>query len=376
MALRRWRWVWGPVVAAALLAALLLPGGEPRGGLFLWLWEPAWGPRGNLTFRDDVQRAVNTQHTRLRMARLSDSLTAASHGPRSLHSPDGTVAVVYQAPIAADTARLWLKAAMAELAHLPAALPGGTPIVIALMAQPLRSGVREFDFSWWGARRILPTPQRRACIIGFNLNRPGSSGSGSTAQGPKWPVLGMCSLYHVFGIPGPDTRRWLNRVRWDDQRGVVASAAPQPERRREIPRPGFVQPAQWSYWYSGVPWIQIACLRGERSVCERYAVEGAPTYWWSYSDLQGSELVLYLLANGTPTQFASFWRSGLPVREALRQAYGQPAGELAYRAYTQWYYAQPGGPRARPRLLLAGLVWAGAALALAVVAGRRWTTEI
>jgi hypothetical protein len=46
-------------------------------------------------------------------------------------------------------------------------------------------------------------------------------------------------------------------------------------------------------------------------------------------------------------------------------------------AFQHWYTAPaPGTPWGSARDSLVGLVWIGLALALAVVAGRRWTTEI
>jgi hypothetical protein len=151
--------------------------------------------------------------------------------------------------------------------------------------------------------------------------------------------------------------------------------------RRPVPRFEIERPELWGSrpweWYYGTPWVAIGCLDGSWALCERNVrIRPGVSYWWSSMDAQAAQLVAFLLANGTSAQFAAFWRSPLGVGDALRQAYGRPAGQLAYESFSHWYSTKPGGPRAGPRLLLAGLFWAGAALALALVAGRRWKTEI
>jgi hypothetical protein len=156
---------------------------------------------------------------------------------------------------------------------------------------------------------------------------------------------------------------------------TLAEAA-RPVQRIEMQRPDLSNRQAWE-WYWSTPWVAIGCLDGSWLLCERNVrIRPGGSYWWWYADPRLAQLVAFLIANGSPAQFAAFWRSRLSVGDALRQVYGRPAGQLAHDAFDHWYGARPGGPRAGPRLMLAGLFWAAAALALALVAGRRWTTEI
>lgn len=384
MALKRWRWVWAPVLAAGILAVLLLPGGQlSQAGLMFWFlpqqleYYPRW------SFRSDVQTALRVQRERLVLAQRADSIVAAARGPRALRAWGAAVTVVYETPILADTARLWLQAALAELARYPGGASSGGRMVVALYSNPARAHSRDYANTNWSTRRLLPDPLGAACIVEVNLV-PRESRQGMMRrppQRPAGPFLGWCGLFQRFGSPGPAIARWIGLGRWRGNGSVDAgwsslvADAGRPIPRREIYRPDLSESYQWA-WYWGTPWVQLACLRGTRSLCERNAkISGSQDYWWFF-EFRGSELVAFLLAGGTPAQFAAFWRSPLGVADALRQAYGRTAGQLAYEAFSHWHYASPGGPRAEPRLLLAGLFWAGAALALALVAGRRWKTEI
>jgi len=382
MALSRWRWIAAPVLAAALLAVLLLPGSEiSRTGVLSWFFGPTWspGPRG---LREDVRLAVEVQRSRLREAARADSAVGAARLSRAVRSPGGGLTVVYETPLAASDARVWLEAAAAELARYPSAGGEGVPIVVTLYSNPLRAQSRDFAFYAWDPRRVVVSDSGRgACVVEVNLvpRRDARGTLRQRSRRPGAPILGVCALYQRFGMPGQAVDHWMSggafgygfgAAQWstalaDASRSVI---------KLEIQRPGLGDLRNW--WW-GSPWVAIGCLDGTASLCERNAsVTRGAGPWLFYSDPRSLQLVAYVLAHGSPAQFAAFWRSPRSVGDALRDAYGRPAGQLAFAALSHWYYAAPGGPRAELRLLLAGLVWAAAALALAFVAGRRWTTEI
>lgn len=387
MALSRWRWIWGPAVAITLLAVLLLPGRgtPPTGGIleFLTGGEMTYTPR---RFRDDVESALQMQRARLRDLRRADSIVAATHGPRVLRGRGAGIALVYETPLASTDARRWLDAAEAELAQYASTPAGGAPLVIVLYSDPARARRAEFkEFRWW-LRRRLPDSLQGACTVEVNLVPWGREPAGAArARTPLRAFLGLCGLARKFGAPGPQVARWMGGASfyfrgdpgdapaWN---AALAEAAI-PVSRLPVRRPEVtVGQAGWQ-WYWGTPWVPIGCLHGAPSLCERNAhIRGDAGMWWNFGDPRTAQLMAHLLRAGTPEQFAAFWRSPLRVGDALERAYGRPAGQLAYEAFTHWYYAEPGGPRAEPRFLLAGLLWAAAAVALALVAGRRWTTEI
>jgi hypothetical protein len=387
VALSRWRWVWGPAVAIALLAVLLLPGRDMTvsGGILQILAgsELSYTP---WSFRQDVEAALRAQRARLRGAQRADSIVAATHGPRVLHGRDAGVAVVYEAPLTPGDVRGWLDAAEQEIALYAGAGSGGSPVVIALYSNPARAHTPEFkNYHWW-IRRELPDSSQAACIVEVNLVPWGREPPGSArSRKPLRAFLGLCGVTRRFGTPGPRVARWMgvaggmfrgdagDAPAWNTALAEAVITVP----RRQVERPDVTIGQQGWQWWWGMPWVPIGCLHGARSLCARNArIRGDAGIWWGFVDPRTAQLVAHLLRAGTPAQFAAFWRSPLPVGDALERAYDRPAGQLAFEAFSHWYYAAPGGPRAEPRFLLAGLFWAGAALALALVAGRRWKTEI
>ena len=386
MALKRWAWIWGPAAAALFVAVLLLPAGGETGRPFLYfLYQGSFGSEGNASFRNDVRRAVDVQRARLRDAERADSLAAAARGPRAVRSRDGGVAVAYEVPLSATDARGWLAAAEKELARYPAVAGPGAPLVVALYSNPARAKGREAGFyRWTTVRRLPPDSPRSPCVVEVNLV-PQELRMPRVRQVPPSSTgafLGLCGLYQRFGVPGPEIARWMVRGGWraygfgDGGWMATLAEAGRPVPRIEMRRPDLSKDRPWE-WYWGTPWVAIGCLDGSWWLCERnVGIRSGDYYWWWYSDPRLAQLLAFLLAHGTSAQFAAFWRSPLGAGDALRQAYGRPAGELAHDAFSHWYSVALGGPRARPRLMLAGVFWAAAALALALVAGRRWTTEI
>ena len=385
MALSRWRWIWGPALAVVLLAVLLLPGsGAPAsGGILQFLQgnEMSYPPA---SFRNDVQAAVRTQHGRLRSLQRADSIVAALRGPRVLRGRVANVALVYETPLTSTDARAWLDAAETELSQYPSPSQAGSPLVVALFSNPARARTPEFENYRWWIRRRLPDALQTTCTVEVNLVPWGRAPQRSPrATKPLRAFLGLCGVARTFGPPGPKVARWMevdpgflgdggDAPAWNTALAEAAVTVP----RHLVARPEIIVGQAGWQWYWGAPWVPIGCLHGAPSLCERNAhIRGSAGIWWGYAVPRTSQVVAYLLTTGTPAQFEAFWRSPLPVGDALERAYGRPAGQMAYEAFSHWYYASPGGPRAEPRPLLAGLFWAAAALALALVAGRRWTTE-
>jgi hypothetical protein len=397
MALKRWGWLAGAVLAALLVAIALLPPRLPnRTGMLLGVVAVS-GPelrayyRGNdqfgseySQFREDLLAARLTQRERLRRAVLSDSILMVARGPHALTSADGLITLVYERPLTADSARFWLGALGRELALYPKRTVPGTRLVIALLSDSLRAqpGVREATYL--GNHEFLDQASSAGpCLVTVSLLPRLSWGRNAvghdSAGRPVSRLLGTCAVYARFGAPGAGVRRWVasaSNYYWGGPLTWLLQEARRHVETYEIPYSWNNTP-----WNGEVRWLEIGCLRGGAAPCRREAglnrgQDGWLPYYISVSSVR-SRLVAYLLATGTPEQFASFWHSPRPVAEALARAYGTPAGELAMSAYRHWFAAPPSAqPMGSARNAATGLVWVSLALALAVIAGRRWKTEL
>jgi hypothetical protein len=389
VALTRWRWLWGPALAALVLAILLLPPQVPQArgllasfGLFETYWE--FGP-GNW-FRESLRAAIDGNERLVVDATLADSLLAAARGSRALHSADGSVAVVYETPLTADSARVWLRAASAELALYPKATSGGLPIVVGLLSNPARERSRRGD-DWslrFGTRALFSAASSRgACVVTVTLlsraaERVRRLVAHDASGQPLGRFLDLCAVYGSFGLPGVAVGQWSQR----GHNMYLLDRDPLALRMQEARRTLSLQEVSTSsedYWFAGVIfWREVGCLRGATTLCERASGlmwEPERRYFRSYF-FSGGQLLAFMLTQGTPAQFAAFWRSPMPPAEALASAYGRPAGRVALSAFSHWYSATSlPGPRADGRVVLAGLVWAGAALAVAALVGGRRKTE-
>ena len=387
MALKRWRWVWGPLLAAALVVVLTLPPGLPAAqgilSVFGLPYSPWQYPPG-MVHRAAVEGALTQQRRRLREELLADSILAATRGPRVVRSGDDAVTIVYEDPLTADSARRWLRATLAELDLYPKGKGRGLPVVVALLSSPrrhpdLRNELRQSSVLWL-PRTATAGP---ACIVTLNLRpQPRSWWSGASlvvhdpGVGPVGRFLDYCALGGRYGAPGASVARWAgSSPEWYWRASSLATRLW--EARRSVRKEGIERSWPYSFWYGQVSWVVVGCLDGDESLCARSVGLGSARESGEQYYLFERRLVLaHLLAAGTADQFAAFWRSPLAPPDALQRAYGRPAGRLALEAFSHWYSVPPAAPRAEPRLMLAGLLWAGAALALALVAGRRWTTEI
>ena len=386
MALMRWRWICGPLLAAAVVVLVTLPPGIPsqRGLLsFFGLAYSQWQRDPGAAHRAAVEEAVGRQRSRLREELLADSILAATRGPRVVRSSDGAVTVAYEAPLSADSARAWLRAAVAELNLYPKPQGRGVPIVVALLSNPgRRFDAREQYFESTVNWVHQAATGGHACIVTLNLARGQRTWWSSAslvvrdpAVGPVGRFLDVCALEGRFGPPGAAVERWAeSRPFWYWRAALLATRLS--EARRSVRKEDAARLSEYTYWYGQVSWVVVGCLGGSEGLCARTAGLGPAGEFGEGYYLERRLILGHLLATGTADQFATFWRSPLAPRDALQQAYGRPAAWLALAAFRHWYSAPPATPRAEPQLMLAGLAWAGAALALALVAGRRWTTEI
>ncbi len=385
---RRW-WILGPSLAAVAILAFALPPQVPVGLGFVesffgttYYREAPHDPTG-----DAVRAAVRAQRSRFRERILADSVAREARGPGALRSADGAVTVVYGRLITRDSARVWLEAAAGELALYPGADSRGLPVVLALFSAPARSGSgsERLMFSQSVFTLKAAAASAGACIVFVNLTPRADwylrDLVAHDANGrPLGRFLDVCALYGRFGLPGRAISAWANRGPSWYWGGYDRLSRRMQEARRTL-RPDTVT-AVWTYstyWRGAVQWAPIACLRGGTATCARIAgLEPFSTdiFWWS-TRLTRGQVLTWLLASGTPAQFAAFWRSRLSPARAIEGAYGQSAGTVLMEAFRHWQSApEPGGPRAEARAVLAGVAWAGLALALALVAGGRRMSEM
>lgn len=388
MALKRWRWLVGPVVAAALVAIVILPPGVPTRpvslfGLGSWaVWYPDYfgADTGRSQFRADVQAARSEQRTRLLHATLADSIVAVARGPRAFHSRDGLVSVVYEAPLTPDSARFWLEAVTHELDLYPRGPTAGMPLVVALLSSPVRADPANRATFEWGVWELLDqTASTGTCVVTVNLL---TRSWGRLAVGrdldrrPVSHLLGACALYARFGAPGGGVARWMETAwrryyYWGDPLTTQLQEA----RRRVLPN-RTLGDLDW-LWYSDVRWLVGGCLSGAESLCVRAAgLDPEPGSPFLYRLLPRSQIVAYLLATGTAQQFAAFWHSSERPAAAMAAAFGEPAARLSASAIRHWYTLPASArPWGNARDELAGLAWLVLALLVAVAAGRRWKVE-
>ncbi len=281
MALRRWGWLWGPVLAALVLAIGLLPPTIPSGeGLLAAFGQPEYGRvyRPGV-FRESVERAVSVQRRRVQDVRLADSLLRAARGASALRSADGLVTLVYERPLTRDSALVWLRAASAELALYPMATTPGLPLVVGLLTDSARGGRGRERFMIFPTRVLTGAAAGRgACVVAINLFSPRAKAAWWTLvarDGGGHPVgrfLDVCALYGRFGVPGTAVAKWVDRgPNWFwggyDELGMRLQEARRPVRRDDLPT--WVEYS--TPWTGAVPWLPIGCLDGATRSCAQAA---------------------------------------------------------------------------------------------------------
>jgi hypothetical protein len=393
MAVSRMRWVWVPVVALLVISAALLPPREPSENdalaAALGLAErTAPATREHYAIRA-VQEAVARQKDELEYDRFDDSLRAAARGPNAVRSADGSLTVLFESPLRADSARAWLRAAAGELGLYPSVGTGGIPVIVVLYSNPARRRSPGNSYEWWTLRARDPREAGNPCAVEINLLSRRDFGyrqliAWDAARAPIGRFLDDCALYARFGLPGRAVRRWLGgRPWWWWGREALAVRMQEAGRTIKQATVERVFDVTARAWMASDPWEEVACLHGAAPPCSRLAglssvSVGGDDRFYSYgSQYLRSELLTYLLTRGSPAAFAAFWRSPLPTSRALEQAYGEPAGQLAMKAFSHWFRApEAGGPSVADRAVMAGLAWVAVALAVALVAGRRWRAAV
>jgi len=390
MAVKRWLRIGGPVVAALLVAIALLPPRVPQGpsasfGVLFGKgsWTSARPERSQYT--TDVLSARRTQRVQLVRARIADSIVAAAGGPRAVRSGGGRVALVYERPLTADSARAWLDAVERELALYPEERGHGMPLVVALLSDPARDKPKATPGLLWGVREFHDqAASAGACVVTVDLISRQSwlrpVVAHDAAGNPVTHVLGACALYARFGQPGPEVGRWMEGgygFTWGELMTVQLQEA-----RRRILRADMLSMSEGypASYYAASRWLEVACLEGETAPCVREAGLGRESNGadlsFSYTRaITRNRLLVYVLATGTAEQFGAFWRSPGSPAEALHASYGKPAGTLVLAALRHWYTPVPGpSPWGGARNALDGLVWVGLGLAAAMAVGRHLKT--
>jgi len=279
-----------------------------------------------------------------------------------------------------DSARFWLDAVVHELDAYPPATGATLPLVVALFSDPARTKV---PGSYWDVEELPDqVAAKHACVAAVALSSVPSwqqAYVGHVAAGrPATRVLDACGLVARYGAPGPQVGDWAwgDATYWSARTILVRQLV---DGRRPLLR-GEIRRDESLWWPRGDQWRDVGCARGIATAClytSGLAGHDVPVLARYRSPVLPPErLMAYLLATGTPAQFVSFWRSADPPAVALERAYGKPPGDLARAALRHWYAEPaPGGPGASGGMLLTAVGWAVLAVALALVAGRRWRRE-
>ena len=363
-------------IAALVLVAALPPRPAPDKPTILtslmgfgyygsWWWR---GGRHRLT----VERTV---HTLARHIRAREHGAAVLRGDganrRSISSERESLRVVYDAGIPPRAAREWLASAERELALYPRS-GAGIPVVIELAAAWPYPGNR-WSQAYSVGRMVVERP-RPTCLVTRFFSRADAEKNGyGVPVDLRGVVLDRCALYARYGLPGAQVRNWLGLGdAWANtwfRTGVSASL------RRATWRtlPDTVELFRADWWI-GEALSAVQCLRGDDSTCEVVAAirptRNAPGSWYGAGIFAAERVAAHLLASQPTEAFVRFWRSDLPVADALESAYGARAGALVRRALSRQYAPPAKAHTSIGRLVLAP-AWILAVLGLASVGVRR-----
>jgi hypothetical protein len=330
-----------------------------------WWWR---GDRRRLT----VERTVRTLARHIR-AREHGAAVVRGTGAnrRSIASERESLRVVYDASIPSSAAREWLASAERELALYPRS-GTGIPVVVELAAAWPYPGDRWSEP--YGVGRMVVEGPRPTCLVTRFFSRADAEKNGyGVPVGLRGVVLDRCALYARYGLPGAQVRNWLGLGdAWANtwfRTGVSASL-----RRaswRTLP-----DTVEWfrADWWIGEALSAVQCLRGNDSTCEVVsAIKPTPTdrgSRYDVGDFPAEQVAAYLLGAQPTEAFVRFWRSELPVADALESAYGAPAGALVRRALSRQYAPPAKAHTSIGRLVLAP-AWILVALGLSWVGARR-----
>jgi hypothetical protein len=363
-------------IAALVLVAALPPRPAPDKPTILtsimgFQYYGGWWGRGD-RHRQTVERTARLLARRVRAREHGASVVRGDGANRrSIASERESLRVVYDAGIPSSAAREWLASAERELALYPRS-GAGIPVVIELAAVWPYPGNRWSEPNGIG-RMVVEGPRPTCLVTRFFSREVAQKNAYGIPVALRGVVLDQCALYARYGLPGGEVRNWLGLGEaWANtwySTGVSVSL------RRATWRT-LPDTVEWfrTGWWVGEALSAVQCLRGNDSTCEAVAAI-RPTRnvlgSWYGSSLFAAERVAASLLTAQPTEaFVRFWRSDLPVAEALASAYGAPAGALVRRAMSRQYVAPARAHTGVGKLLLAP-AWILVALGLAWVGSRR-----
>ena len=401
MALKTWHHA-GLLASAMTLAAIVMlpPRPLPESGDFLYgmfrsdigYWE------GPARYEYQFSRTLSDLQNRHRAAVMADSLIALTRGPRAVRSADGALTVLYERPLSADSARVWLGMFERELALVPRGTGSGIPIVVALRSAPPVSRIVHASggqavahdgaarpVPWVAMRFLSPRREHPTCFAALRLvpararenfnpseliQRDHRTGVARTA------ALDWCLLYARFGMPGGRVALWAGHQvevrRWWAP-GDNLSWALETGRRGRTPDdmvPTASPRELEAYWADP---LNSACVRGSRVPClKSVGLIADPTlrgdgFW--ISRVRRSLLAALMLKDAS--RFEKFWRSNQSADVALEQAYGRPASDVIAEWKRSVFVVPATGPRATAAAFFSSLGWAAGAMAIGLVLAKR-----
>ncbi|MFI5208302.1 MAG: hypothetical protein ACHQX4_09815 [Gemmatimonadales bacterium] len=396
MALKTWHRAALTAGGMALALAVILPSrpypepGEALSALYpveYWWWRTQ--------YRNTLDNTLFDLRNRHRAAVMADSLFALTNGPRAVKSADGALTVLYEQPLGADSARVWLAMLERELALAPRGTGAGVPVVVALKSAPSKRNPRGAEGEavgrdgaaredpWVAMRFVSPRAERPTCFVALRLVdlKPGQNANpgelierDSRTGAARTAVLDRCLIYARFGVPGAQVERWAGRRvdvrRWwsqGDNLSWALEAGRQSRARDEMI--SNLSPRELSdYWADP---LNSSCVRGSSVLClKSVGLIADPTlrgesYWMG--NVRRSLIAELILKD--PARFERFWRSAEPPTVALEKAYGRPAGEIV----GEWKRSAFSVPALGPRTpaLLSSLGWAVLAIGLSLLTAHR-----
>lgn len=382
MALKTWHRAALVASGMALATVVILPSRplpEPGDRLY-GLFRADFGWYGRALYEFTLSSTLSALQDRHRAAVMADSLLALIRGPRAVRSADGALTVLYERPLTADSARVWLGMLERELALAPRGTGSGMPIVVALRSVPPRRG------DWVAMRFLSPRRERPACFAvarlvaaqaADNTFRPSELIERDHRTGvARTAVLDWCLMYGRFGAPGASVERWAGRRvevrRWwspGDNLSQTLEAERRGHKRDELP-PGVLPQDLEAYWADP---LNSACVRGSRVPClKSVGLMADPTlrpesFW--ISRVRRSLLAALMMKDAE--KFEKFWRSNERADVALEQAYGRPASDVIAEWKQSVVSVPATGPRATAAAFVSSLGWAAGAMALGLVLAKR-----
>ncbi len=400
MALKKWHragLVAGGMVLAVVVMLPSRPLPEPGDSLY-GLFRSDIGPWGWARYDYTLSRTLDDLRNRHRAAVMADSLLALTRGPRAVRSANSALTVLYERPLSAESARVWLGMFERELALAPRGSGLGIPIVVALRSAPATS--RRADapdeqvlahdgaarpFPWVAMRFLSPRGERPTCFAALRLVPARANESFSPSELierdhrtgiARTAALDWCLIYARFGVPGARVDRWTgHRVelrRWwapgDNLSWALESARHGRTTTDMIPT---ASPQELeAYWADP---LNSACVRGSRVPClKSVGLITDPTlrsesFWMGR--VRRSLLAALMLKD--PVRFEKFWRSNERADVALEQAYGRPASDLIAEWKRSVFSVPATGPRAAAGAFLSSLGWAAGVMAIGLVLAMR-----